>query len=59
MIDLAHFWFSLGVLLAISLFATVTALTVQRFLGTSVTSILVGPVIATALVIICWCRPTK
>jgi hypothetical protein len=52
MVDLDHLWFSLGVVLVISLFATITALIVQRFVGTSATSILVGPFIAVALVII-------
>ena len=57
---LDHLWFSLGVVLVISLIATITALTVQRFVGMSATSILVGPFIAAALVIIYskW-RPTK
>ena len=60
MVELDHLWFSLGVVLVISFFATITALTVQRFTGTSATSILVGPFIAAALVIIYskW-RPTK
>jgi hypothetical protein len=60
MVELDHLWFSLGVVLVISLFATITALTVQRFVGTSATSILVGPFIAAALVIIySKRRPTK
>ena len=45
-------WFSLGVVIVISLIATITALTVQRFVGISATSVLVGPFIAAALVII-------
>jgi hypothetical protein len=52
MLDLDHPWFSLGVVLVFSLFATIIALTVQRFVGTSATSILIGPFIAAALVII-------
>lgn len=48
MVDLDHLWFSLGVVLVISLFATITALIVQRFVGTSATSMLAGPFIATA-----------
>jgi hypothetical protein len=47
-----HYWPSLGVVVVISLFATVVALTVQRFVGTSATSILIGPLLAAALAII-------
>jgi hypothetical protein len=55
-----HPWFSLGVVLVISLLATITALTVQRFVGMSATSILIGPLLAVALVIIySKCRPAK
>ena len=51
---------SLGVVLVIGLIATITALTVQRFVGTSATSVLVGPFIAAALVIIYTkCRSAK
>jgi hypothetical protein len=53
MIDLRHSWPSLGVVVVISLFATIVALTVQRFVGTSATSILIGPLPAVALAIIC------
>ena len=60
MVDLDRLWFSLGVVLVISLIATITALTVQRFVGTSAASILVGPFIAAALVIMySKCRPAK
>jgi len=43
---LDHPWFTLGVLLGIALFATVSALTVQIFFGRHIGSVLVGPVIA-------------
>ena len=57
---LDHSWPSLGVVLVISLTATITALTVQRFVGMSLTSILLGPFIAAALVIIySRCRSAK
>ena len=60
MVNLDQSWPSLGVVLVISLLATITALTVQRFVGTSTTSILVGPFIAGALVIIySRCRSAK
>jgi len=60
MVDLDHLWFSLGAVLVISLFATITALTVQRFVGMSLTSILLGPFIAAALVVIySGCRSAK
>ena len=57
MADFDHLWFSVGVVMVIGFIATITALTVQRFVGISA---LVGPFIATALVIIDtkW-RPTK
>jgi hypothetical protein len=60
MADLDHLWFSAGVVLVIALIATITALTVQRFVGISAGPILVGPFIAAALVIVYtnW-RPTK
>jgi hypothetical protein len=60
---MAHFddlWFSVGVVIVIGLIATITALTVQRFVGISAASVLVGPFIAAALVIIYIKRqPTK
>jgi len=57
MVDLDHLWFSLGAVLVISLF---TALTVQRFVGMSLTSILLGLFIAAALVVIySGCRSAK
>jgi hypothetical protein len=60
MVGLDHPWFSLGLVLAIGVFATVAALTVQGFVGMSATSILVGPFIAGGLVIIySKCRPTR
>ena len=52
MIDLHHSWPSLGAVVVISLSATVIALTVQRFVGTSATSIIIGPLLAAALAII-------
>jgi hypothetical protein len=60
MVDLDNLWFSLGVVMVISLLATMTALTVPRFVGMSLTSILLGPSIAAALVIIySRCRSAK
>src|SRR6476646_5288195 len=60
MVDLDNLWFSLGVVMVISLLATITALTVQGFVGMSLTSILIGPFIAAALVIIySRCRSAK
>jgi hypothetical protein len=60
MADFDHLWFSVGVVMVIGLIATITALTVQRFVGISAVSVLVGPFIAAALVIIYteW-QPTK
>jgi len=60
---MAHFddlGFSVGVVIVIGLIATITALTVQRFVGISAASVLVGPFIAAALIIIYtkW-QPTK
>ncbi len=58
--DFDHLWFSVGVVVVIGLIATITALAVQRFVGISAASVLVGPFIAAALVIIYtkW-QPTK
>ena len=60
---MAHFddlGFSVGVVIVIGLIATITALTLQRFVGISAASVLVGPFIAAALIIIYtkW-QPTK
>jgi hypothetical protein len=52
MAGLDHLWFSVGVVLVIGLTATISALTLQRVIGNSAASILAGPVIAAALVII-------
>ena len=60
MADLDHLWFSVGMVMVIGLIATITALTVQRFVGISAASVLVGPFIAATLVIIYTKRqPTK
>jgi hypothetical protein len=45
-------WFTLGVLIAIALFATISALTLQIAFGRNVASMLVGPAIAVFGVII-------
>ena len=48
-------WFTLGVFVATSLFATVTTLAIQYFAGKS--SILIGPFVAAAAVFVfskCW-----
>ena len=52
-------WFTLGVLVAISLFATVTALAIQYFAGKSLASILIGPFVAAVAVFVfskCWAK---
>jgi hypothetical protein len=46
-----HSWPSSGIVVVISLFATVVALTIQRFVGTSATSVLIGPILAAVLAI--------
>ena len=60
MANLDHLWFSIGVVMLIGLTATISALIVERFVGVSAASVLVGPLIAAAFVIIytMW-RPTK
>ena len=45
-------WFTLGVLIAIALFATISALTLQIAFGRNIASMLVGPAIAVFGVII-------
>jgi hypothetical protein len=44
-------WFLLGLLIVISLFATVSALTIQIALGRNFTTVLIGPVIAVIAVL--------
>ena len=46
------FWFIIGVLIAIALFATVSALTIQNAFGQNLASVLVGPAIAVIAVLI-------
>ena len=45
-------WFMLGVLVAICLFATVSALAIQSLVGKSAASIAIGPIIVVAAVLI-------
>jgi len=46
-----HPWFTLGVLIAIALFSTVSALTIQIIFGRNLASVFVGPAIAIIAVI--------
>lgn len=52
MLGSRHLGIMVGVLVAISLFATVSALAIQLVVGKSVVSIAIGPVIAAAAVLI-------
>ena len=45
-------WFALSIVIAISLFGTVTALIVQYFVGQSLASITIGPLVAVAAVVV-------
>jgi hypothetical protein len=61
MVGVTHPWFTLDIVVAISLFATVTALAVQYFVGTSPASIVLGPVLLAAMTVIVLSklRPSK
>jgi hypothetical protein len=54
-----HSWPSSGIGVVISLFATVVALTIQRFVGTSATSVLIGPLAAVLAITYSRCQSAK